>query len=165
MPKAAIDWPALATRYETSDVNIRQLAKETGVSERAIAARSSSEKWRERRVAYRERVASKAQRRIESAQVADQVKTLDLVKSTARLILARIARLVQADALELDANAFDRIARLVLLLEGQLPAESLDVRMRQLYGKAPEEMDDAELDAALADAVDEELRARSTRQG
>ena len=160
-----IDWPALGTRYATGDESLRQLAEATGVSERAIAAQSKADGWPGQRLEHRNKVAAEVRQRIERQQVNDEVKTIDLVKSIGRRLLSRFGKLAQADAIELDAAAFERIARLTLLLEGTLPAESLDVRMRQLYGKTVEDMDDAELDAALADAVDEELRARSRTTG
>lgn len=160
--RARIDWPALQTRYATGDETLRQLAEATGVSERAIATRSKADGWPEARVKHRSERAAEVQQRVKGAQVREEVKTIDLVKSIGRRLLARFGELAQANALELDVASFDKIARLTLLLEGTLPAESLDVRMRQLYGKSAEEMSDEELDAALADAVDEELRARST---
>lgn len=161
MTRARIDWPALKARYAAGDETLRQLAESTGVSERAIASRSKAEAWPEARLQHRNERAAEVQQRVKGQQVRDEVKTIDLVKGIGRRLLHRYAQLAQADALELDLAGLDRIARLVLLLEGQLPAESLDVRMRQLYGKAAEDMTDEELDAALADAVDEELRARS----
>lgn len=159
--RTRIDWPALETRYVTGDETLKQVAQQTGVSERALASHSKAHGWPARRLEHRSQRAAEVQRRIAGRQASDEVKTIDLVKSIGRRWLTRFAQLVNADAVEYDVASFEKIARLTLLLEGTLPAESLDVRMRQLYGKSAEEMTDAELDAALADAVDEELRERS----
>lgn len=157
-----IDWPALRERYRTSTLGIRQLADETGVSERAIATRSRAEGWPAIRVEYQETTAARVQRETQDRQVQQQVDSLTTVKTVGRAVLTRFARLVNANAVELTVTDFVSVAKLVLLLEGTLPAESVDLKLRQLVAKPPTELSDDELDAELAELADTWLRARSS---
>lgn len=162
-PRQRIDWPALREAYRTTTKPLRQLAIEYSVSERAVAARSKQEKWPELRLQYQEQTAARVQRETQDRQVRAEVDTLTTVRTIGRAILTQIGRLANARALELDASDFVQVAKLVLLLEGQLPAEAVDVKLRRLVEKPPEELTDDELDSQLADLADEWLRARSSR--
>lgn len=161
MPRQQIDWPALREAYRTTVKPLRQLALEYNVSERAVAAKSKAEKWPELRVAYQEATAARVQREQQDRQVRAELTTLDTVRTIGRSMLTQFARLVNARAIELDAGDFVNVAKLLLLLEGQLPAESVDVKLRRLVEKPPEELSDDELDSQLADLADEWLRSRS----
>lgn len=163
MARQHIDWPALREAYRTTTKPLRQLALEYSVSERAVAARSKQEKWPELRLEYQEATAARVQRETQDRQVRAEVDTLTTVRTIGRAILTQIGRLANARALELDASDFVNVAKLVLLLEGQLPAESVDVKLRRLVEKPPEELSDEELDRQLADLADDWLRARSSR--
>jgi hypothetical protein len=157
-----IDWPALRERYRTTTLGLRQISDDAGVSERAVMARSRAEAWPALRLAYQEETAAKIQRETQDRQVQQQVDSLTTVKTVGRAVLTRFARLVNANAVELNVTDFVNVAKLVLLLEGVLPAESVDVRMRQLVAKPPQELDDDQLDAELAELADRYLRQRSS---
>ena len=162
MASGRIDWPKLREQYRTTTLGLRELAAETGVSERAIAKRSREEGWPKLRVEWQELRAATVQRETMARQVRTEVDTLTTVRTIGRAILTQIGRLANARALELDAGDFVQVAKLVLLLEGQLPAEAVDVKLRRLIEKPPEELTDDELDTQLAELTDEWLRARSS---
>jgi hypothetical protein len=161
MARERHDWPAIREAYRTTTKPQRQLALEYGVSPRALASRAIAEKWTELRLAYQEETAAKVQRETQARQVRAEVDTLSAVRSIGRAALTRFGRLLNAGAIELSAADFVNVAKLVLLLEGQLPAESVDVKLRQLAEKPPQELDDDQLDAEFAELADRYLRSRS----
>lgn len=162
MARERHDWPAIRDAYRTTTKPQRQLATEYGVSERAIAARANRERWTDLRMAYQEETAAKVRQQTQDAQVRAEVSTIDTVRTVGRAVLTRFARLVNAGAIELSASDFVNVAKLTLLLEGQLPAESVDVKLRRLADTPAEDLTDDELDGELAELADRWLRERST---
>lgn len=156
------DWPLLREQYRTTTKSLRELASEHAVSERALFARSKAEGWPQMRVDHQEQIAARVQRETEDRQVRQAVDTMTTVSTIGRAVLTHFGRLVNARAVELTASDFVNVAKLVLLLEGKLPAERADVLLRRMGEKPPEELTDDELDTELAELADRWLRERTS---
>lgn len=146
------DWPLIRDRYVTSDLSLRQVADERGISHRAIMARSKAEGWPQLRVEHVSAVASEAHQQTKAHQVREQVDTATAVRTILRGLISRFAKLVQAEAIDPTTHDFVEAARLALLLEGQLPADELRV---MFGGKSPDEMTDAELSDAIVQMAED----------
>lgn len=139
------DWPLLKERYATSDLSLRQMSDQTGISLRTLATRSRRDGWPQARVDHFNAVAADAQRRTAEAQAQEQVDTATAVRSILRALMSRFAQQVRAKAVDLTPRDFIEVAKLALLMEGRLPADELKV----IFGKPPEDMTDEELTAAI----------------
>jgi predicted transcriptional regulator len=144
-----IPWSAIREKYITSEtVTLDDLAKEFGVDRSGVAARSSKEKWTDKRRSYFDRVSTaaenlaanaEAKRRARMLTIADSMKALaseglkrtieDVRKDPKlRLDLSEI-RLMLKDGTEIERRALG-MADVLVMTDDELNSEILSIAAR-----------------------------------
>lgn len=126
MPKVStVDWDKIRTAYVTGEMNLRELAKQFGVSQRQVFDHSRREGWPELREQYRSKTAAKSQEKISEIESTARA----LVAHAARRVLEKFLKALEDNGIELTPRDAEKWARVVLDMEQELAAELADTEI------------------------------------